>query len=235
MQTGIYLITCSANGSCYVGSTVKSFRRRFNQHKSSLRANKHCNSRLQNVFNAYGEDTFSFDILEVCEPDCIYEQELFWIEYFRYISADLVNFVLDPVRFTLDKDARDKISKAHTGKKRPYTSDIARANMSIGQKEAMTDERREYLSKINSKKEYNLVSPDGVDYIGIKGLNRFAKERGLDHSTLYALVNGKIFQYRGWRLLENKGKPTPPQRTSPDRGKNISLAKQKKKKMIEEA
>ena len=46
-----------------------------------------------------------------------------------------------------------------------------------------------------------LISPDGKVYSDIRSLNAFAKEHGLDSSSLYKLYSGKLNQINGWRLF----------------------------------
>jgi group I intron endonuclease len=63
---GIYQITCLANGKKYIGSSL-SIERRFTNHKTHLKYNKHTNSHLQNAWNKYGKVSFVFEILEKVE------------------------------------------------------------------------------------------------------------------------------------------------------------------------
>jgi group I intron endonuclease len=46
-----------------------------------------------------------------------------------------------------------------------------------------------------------LISPDGVVYDQIKNLNEFAKEHGLDSSSLYKIYKGKLKSVHGWKLF----------------------------------
>lgn len=65
-KSGIYKITCRANGSFYIGS-CKEFKRRLRGHLSSLRRGTHHSKKMQNCFNKHGEDSFVFEVLEVME------------------------------------------------------------------------------------------------------------------------------------------------------------------------
>jgi len=60
---GIYIIRNLVNNKIYIGSSVN-IKRRFSQHKSTLRHNTHRNKHLQNAWNKYGEINFEFVILE---------------------------------------------------------------------------------------------------------------------------------------------------------------------------
>lgn len=60
---GIYKIVNNINGKYYVGSSGD-VKIRLRTHKSNLKCNKHVNSKLQNAYNKYGADNFSFVIVE---------------------------------------------------------------------------------------------------------------------------------------------------------------------------
>ena len=60
---GIYIIRNLVNDKIYVGSSVN-IRRRFSQHKSTLRHNTHKNKHLQNAWNKHGEENFEFIVIE---------------------------------------------------------------------------------------------------------------------------------------------------------------------------
>lgn len=63
----------------YVGKSINIKRRRAH-HLRSLRKGVHSNSHFQRSFNKYGEDSFSFEILEECSEIVLNEREKFWIE-----------------------------------------------------------------------------------------------------------------------------------------------------------
>ncbi len=68
MNSGVYKITCSANGHYYYGSSVN-LKSRFINHISKLRSQKHRNHRLQRIYNKYGEDSLVFEVVEYCDPE----------------------------------------------------------------------------------------------------------------------------------------------------------------------
>lgn len=61
---GLYQITNTINGHFYVGSSVD-IEQRWCGHKTDLNKGKHCNAHLQNAWNKYGAQAFSFEVL--CE------------------------------------------------------------------------------------------------------------------------------------------------------------------------
>lgn len=82
---GIYQIINSKNGKYYVGSSKSIYNRIYN-HKTNLRLGKHGNAHLQHAWDKYGEESFYYQILEICE-DCskefLEEREDYWIDYYE--------------------------------------------------------------------------------------------------------------------------------------------------------
>lgn len=62
-KSGIYAIICASSREEYVGSSVD-VPGRWAQHRADLRAGRHHNKRLQQVWRRYGEDAFRFVMLE---------------------------------------------------------------------------------------------------------------------------------------------------------------------------
>ena len=72
MKTGIYRIHNLVDNKVYIGSTMDSFNNRWTHHRGRLRANQHCNPKLQNAWNRHSEAAFVFEILLYCDPeDCL--------------------------------------------------------------------------------------------------------------------------------------------------------------------
>lgn len=82
---GVYKITNIKNGKVYIGQSVD-VDKRFNQHKKLLRENNHGNYRLQDDWNVYGEESFTFEVLEKCRSAYLNEIEKHTIK--EYDSTD---------------------------------------------------------------------------------------------------------------------------------------------------
>lgn len=80
----VYSITNSKNGMVYYGST-SNLKRRLYSHKKSLDKNSHDNVFLQKDWNKYGENSFTFEIVEELEYEDI--KEILNIED-SYISSN---------------------------------------------------------------------------------------------------------------------------------------------------
>lgn len=64
----VYTITNTVNGKTYVGETTWKHRR-WTQHKKELEKNNHCNPRLQEDYNGFGEEAFVYEIYKEVEKD----------------------------------------------------------------------------------------------------------------------------------------------------------------------
>lgn len=184
-MAGVYFITCSGDDLCYVGITCREFSVRFSEHRTKLKAGKHHNDRLQRSYNKYGQDTFEFTpIEEINDDSLLLGQEIYWVDYLRYIGANVAN-VADPGDYPIRY--RDKISEKRKGQ-RP------------------TETQKRNMSRVTSKKIYpNIVSPDGTIY-STEWLSEFCRIHGLEYSGVRKLLSGKMKSghYKGWYVEGNK-------------------------------
>lgn len=65
--SGVYKITNNINEKIYIGSS-EDIEKRWYHHKSCLNKGIHINKHLQAAWNKYGEESFSFEIIEKCDP-----------------------------------------------------------------------------------------------------------------------------------------------------------------------
>lgn len=77
---GIYIIINKINQHCYIGSSYN-ITKRLNRHKLELRTNKHHSKYLQNAYDKYGVEAFTYKTLLFCDRDnlLLYEQKAFLI------------------------------------------------------------------------------------------------------------------------------------------------------------
>lgn len=78
-KIGVYQIRNRFSGKCYIGSTQRSFRKRFQEHIKDLENNCHSARYLQNSYN-YNPVAFEFHILEAFDRDTISLDRLIWRE-----------------------------------------------------------------------------------------------------------------------------------------------------------
>lgn len=81
--TGVYAIRHILSGKMYVGSTAKSFSRRFADHRRLLLRGESHNVYLQRAWNKYGEAAFEFVVLERCDSESCVTREQWWIDHFK--------------------------------------------------------------------------------------------------------------------------------------------------------
>lgn len=118
MPSGIYQIKNIANNKIYIGSSYR-VERRWLEHRYELRRNNHYNPYLQQSWNKYREQTFEFEILEICQPEDLVtiEQYYFdWLEPFKdrgYNIAYIAKSVMRNRKHTIE--AKAKMSTSHKG------------------------------------------------------------------------------------------------------------------------
>lgn len=79
LKSGIYQITCTANGKIYVGQ-AQNVSKRLRQHRYALGRGNHDNVHLQHAFTKYGAFAFDFDPLIFCPVDELNEYEQIGID-----------------------------------------------------------------------------------------------------------------------------------------------------------
>lgn len=81
--SGIYALVNKTNGNMYIGSSVD-VRNRFASHLRELRRQTHCNCRLQNAYNKYGETAFEKRILKSnLDKSLLKETEQWYLDNYR--------------------------------------------------------------------------------------------------------------------------------------------------------
>lgn len=80
--SGIYIITNTTNDKIYIGSSVNMYSR-WKRHIKDLNNNKHHSKYLQNSWFKYGEENFTFEIIEQCERSKLIEREQVWLDFFK--------------------------------------------------------------------------------------------------------------------------------------------------------
>src|ERR1700733_3463740 len=135
-KSGIYQILNIVNGKFYIGSAVNIYKRLLT-HRAMLDINKHDNIHLQAAWNKYGEESFTFGIVEFVEDKSkLIEREQYWIDktYCYKIGYNRNPIAGSRLGVKESLETRKKKSIAFTGRKLNYTRII-------------TLETREKLSK----------------------------------------------------------------------------------------
>jgi group I intron endonuclease len=86
-QSGIYKITNNSNRKCYIGKAIN-INNRWQKHISGFNHGKGVNSHFQSAWDKYGEESFSFEILETCETsdninEILSNKEIYYIQLYK--------------------------------------------------------------------------------------------------------------------------------------------------------
>ena len=112
---GIYKITNTVNGKCYVGKS-KNIDERWYNHVYELNHNTHPNTHLQNAWNRYGKECFKFDIICECDLDEIDELERKYIKLYNACDQNYgYNIAHGGEGGNMPQETRNKISVSHRG------------------------------------------------------------------------------------------------------------------------
>ncbi len=79
---GVYKITNTINGKCYVGSAID-VKQRLGRHFSHLKHNNHPNKLLQRSCSKYGIQAFKKEVLMYCDVKDILKHEQYYLELFE--------------------------------------------------------------------------------------------------------------------------------------------------------
>ena len=207
----VYEIVCTSTDQRYIGSTTR-FYKRLLGHFRALRLGKHPNPHLQHVYDLYGEESFTVNILETCSSENILEREQ---HYIVTLHPEL-NIALDasaPMKGrkktaeSIEKSAsklrgrpqtEDAIaarSKALTGRKR---SDLEKEAISKGTKEHALRGTSHPSAKLTELQIQAILDIYGDYYVDGKFL--------LTRSEAYEI--GAVFGISGFtvrRIIKNRG------------------------------
>lgn len=192
-RSGIYLIRCDVNGRVYIGS-AKNLDRRLYEHRRELRQGKHCNGRLQNAFNKYGEAAFSFLILEECAIRSLITREQFYINLYdsARVGFNIASVAYSQLGFRHSEASKKKMSLSHMGQK-PTPEVVMKRSIKLRGRKRSADAIEKTASALRGR-----VSP-------IRG-RKFIDEHKRNIST--ALKGTRRSNYsRSQHALNRGGKP----------------------------
>jgi len=119
MKGGIYTIMCLINGKIYVGRSVN-WEKRLKGHKFILNKNQHLNQHLQSAWNKYGEENFTFELLEEYEERFLSSMEHWWCNMLNTHNRKY-GYNIEPTSpfgmIHLSEETKEKLSKALKGRK----------------------------------------------------------------------------------------------------------------------
>lgn len=126
-KPGVYMIKNTVNGKIYIGSSVD-MKRRARQHYHSFKKG-HGNSLLDRAYKKYGEDSFTFSVLEYCEESTIRVLEQSYIIKYDTLNKSIgynlagvtelgLPILSEEARKRISKSSRDRVLKTRTPEER---------------------------------------------------------------------------------------------------------------------
>lgn len=165
--SGIYKITCTANGKIYIGSS-NNLRRRWTEHRTALNRNNHVNKHLQRAWNKYGGQSFQFEVLELTMPCSLLDREQCWFDMLNpfgergYNGNRIADKPPSQTGRTMSPEHRmimSKVNKGHCRNKGRKLTPEHRANISEAQKgKVISLEQRQKISEAQKGKKQSLES-----------------------------------------------------------------------------
>lgn len=158
MSTGIYSITNTLNGMQYIGSAVN-MPRRWAGHVGTLDAHTHRNAKLQNAWNKYGADKFTFKVLLLCarEDLIFYEQRA--MDGYNVVKNgyNICPNAASPMGTVRSIESRAKMSAAATGRKQSPEMIAKRVTTNTGK--TRSQKFREHMSIVATGR---IMSPESI-------------------------------------------------------------------------
>ncbi len=118
-EPSVYTITNTVNGKMYVGYSNKPKGRKI-EHWWELKNNIHKNDRLQKAWNKYGEQSFTFEILDTYEEKYLPSMEHYWCNLLQSHNRKY-GYNLRPThpenRHCIAEETRKKITAKLIGRK----------------------------------------------------------------------------------------------------------------------
>ena len=181
--SGIYKITCTANKRIYIGSANNLYRRQY-EHFRVLRQNKHHNPHIQRAWNKHGEQSFTFEVLELVLPMSLTAREQYWLNKLKPFGRKGFNVAQDTVSNNLGKklspEQIEKIRQRQTGKKAsPETREKMR-QAKLGKKQTPEHIENQRQSVLGKKRSPEVIEAMRQRQLGKPAWNK-GKKLTLEH------------------------------------------------------
>lgn len=110
-NAGVYLIENLVNGKVYCGSS-KNLSQRFQHHRWRLRKGTHENPHLQAAYSKYGEESFTYRVVEFVEKEeDLVIREQYWLDQFDKSELyNITKYATPGNAITLTQKHKDKLT-----------------------------------------------------------------------------------------------------------------------------
>lgn len=215
---GVYRIRVVGAELFYIGSTADrgGFYIRFRAHLKDLRRKRHCNERMQSVFDQHGAGAFVFDILQVMERNHVRTGEQAELE--KHVGdRNLMNVhtsVQGNWTYVMKASTKQKLSDINAKPFKLEHDGVVHEGMNLtafarnkglhqgALTQVLLGNKPQYKGWTLPGKAVPLVSvvdpADKVHTFKKNELRRFAQEHKLNASCLLGLINGRRGSYQGW-------------------------------------
>lgn len=194
-HSGIYKIENKLNGKVYIGQSVRVFFR-INTHRTNLRRGVHGNSHLQLSCNKYGEDAFTFEVIEFCSEDELNEKEAKWIIHYNSTNKHYGynNMIPDPTekKFRHSEKTKKQLSKRSKYSKEELISFLQEFFYMEGRIFTCADEKNKLFNNYPRRCLYDTAFGSFANAIKEADLELFdskANNRKRDHYTEEIILN----------------------------------------------
>jgi group I intron endonuclease len=109
---GIYSISNTANGKRYIGQS-RDISKRLWKHRTALSSGIHENLHLQNAYNKYGSEKFTFCVLRECSVDELDAWERILIRHYDSIAHGYNLESGGRFSKTISQETRQRMSESH--------------------------------------------------------------------------------------------------------------------------
>ena len=157
--SGIYKITCLANGKVYIGQS-SNLSKRITDHKWMFVKGNHKSIPLQEAYNQYGPNNFTYEIVEYCPKEQLEERERFYLTQYGWPNPDKMFNVENGGNKgkKLGEETKEKIRQAHIGFKVSEETKRKISKTTTGKK--LSEETR---NKIRQARLGTHVSPETLE------------------------------------------------------------------------
>lgn len=208
---GIYAIIVNDYSYMYIGQS-KNIEKRIANHKYMLKANKHYNVKMQNIYNKYGKDSFSYEIIEACNENKLNERETYYIFEYGTNVHENPSFGLNltsggeglkSYKQTADEKKRRNISREKYIRENPYF--YKKVGESIKNAYCENEELRRKQSKnmkaLHKNEKYH------SHYLEVRHSEEYRKKQSEKHKGFHVSdeTKAKISKANGKKVLCENG------------------------------
>jgi group I intron endonuclease len=160
MKSGIYIIKNITNNKVYIGQS-NNINLRLNAHKRMLKNNIHYNIKLQNSYNKYTLNYFTFEILEFCNINELNIKEINYIKEYNSVYNGYNMEFGGTIEKIISDELRQKLSDSHKGKISPRKGiKTNKPSWNSGKKGLQKSSRRIKIQVINkiTKEDFGIFN-----------------------------------------------------------------------------